>query len=76
MDLIEPFCTGPGVFIFQLAVNYFSDDPNDDNARIPNIRTKLLIDDVEVALSFIFDQSEPGNTSLFYEAVLTEESKI
>ena len=56
MDLIEPFCTGPGVFIFQLAVNYFSDDPNDNNARIPNITTKLLIDDVEVALSFIFDQ--------------------
>ena len=58
MDLIEPFCTGPGVFIFQLAVNYGSTfDAMDGSGTItPNIRTKLLIDDAEVAMTFIFDE--------------------
>ena len=31
LNLIEPFCAGPGVFIFQLTVNYFSEDPNFSN---------------------------------------------
>lgn len=46
-NLIDPFCiTEPGVIIFNLAVNYTS-----NSNRTPNVRTSLLIDGVEVALS-------------------------
>ena len=46
-DLVEAFCiTEPGVFIFNLAVNYSSED---EGTRTPNVQTMLLIDDVEVA---------------------------
>ena len=40
-DLITPFCvTGPGVFIFELAVNYGSNDGD----RVNRIMTDLKID--------------------------------
>lgn len=74
-NLIDPFCTGPGVFIFQLNVNYASEDTN--GARTPNVETMLFIDGGDpVAISKVFDEEEPTNVALFYEAVLLEESTI
>ena len=72
--MIEPFCVGPGVFVFQLSVNYFSDDP--DGAETDDIRHILRINGVNVARSRVNDEEEPTNASLFYEVLLTEESEI
>ena len=75
-DLIEAFCiTEPGVFIFNLAVNYSS---NDTGTRTPNVQTMLLIDELPVATARVNDMQEPSNVALFYEATLlgTEEIKV
>ena len=46
--LVEEFCTTEaGVFIFNLAVTYLSEDP--DGPRTPNVETMLLIDNSVVA---------------------------
>ena len=71
-DLIE-FCVGPGVLIFQIIYNPFSDD---DNTRTPNLETMLFIDGVVVADSLVFDRQEPNNIALFYEGVITEETEV
>ena len=47
-----------------------------EGARTPNVETVLLINDVEVAKSKVFDREEPTNVALFYEGVLTMESEI
>lgn len=74
-DLVDPFCAGPGVFIFQLAVNYASEATQGE--RTPNIETMLIINGGDpVALSFVFDEEEPTNVNLFYEGVLDVESSI
>ena len=75
-DLVEAFCiTEPGVFIFNLAVNYSSEDSGE---RTPNVQTMLLIDNEPVASSRVNDAQEPSNVALFYEATLlgTEEIKV
>ena len=74
--LVEPFCiTEPGVLIFNLAVNYSSED---NNTITPNVKTDLLIDGVIVASSRVNDGQEPSNVALFYEAVVegTEEVQV
>ena len=72
--MIEPFCVGPGVFVFQLSVNYFSDDTN--GAVTDEIRHILRINGDGVARSRVNDDDEPTNVALFYEVLLTEESEI
>ena len=49
-NLIDPFCAGPGVFIFQIVLNPFS-----DSGDTPEIETMLNIDSVVVADSKVVD---------------------
>ena len=73
--MVAPFCTGPGVFIFQLNVNYASEATQGE--RTPNVETMLFVNGGDpVAMSKVFDEEEPTNVALFYEAVLLEESTI
>ena len=71
-NLVEPFCiTEPGVLIFNLAVNFASED---SGTLTPNVLTMLLIDGVAVAQSRVNDDQETSNVSLFYEGtVLADE---
>ena len=71
-DLIE-FCVGPGVLIFQIIYNPFSED---DRTRIANLETMLFINGIVVADSLVFDRQEPSNIKLFYEGVITEETEV
>ena len=72
--LVPPFCiTEPGVLIFNLAVNYASNQGDD---IVPNVRTKLLIDDVVVAESRLMDEEEPNNVALFYEGEITDSAEV
>ena len=69
-DLITPFCLeGPGVFLFELAVNYGSDD----DGRVNRIETDLRVDGDSVAMSEVRDRQEPSNAALLYEMVLTDD---
>ena len=71
-NLVERFCISEtGYLIFNLAINYKS---TSGFIKItPNIRTRLYVNDVEVASSFVFDLQEPTNVALFWEGVVEED---
>ena len=72
--LIDPFCiTELGVIVFNLTVNYAS---NDALKRTPNIQTVLLIDSLKVARSFVNDDEEPINVALSYEGVVATDVQV
>ena len=48
----------------------------DTDERTPSINTKLNINGVNVAQSFVFDEEEPTNVSLFYEGRVNEGDDV
>ena len=72
--MVGPFCVSePGVFIFQLSVNYFFAAAG---GAFSSLRTELLINDVVVATSVQLDSAKPQNVVLFYEGELSGDATI
>ena len=70
-ELVNPFCViEDGYLIFNLAVNYGS--TTGFLNITPNITTRLYVNNVVVASSFVFDAQEPTNVALFWEGVVEE----
>lgn len=73
-SLVDPFCvTEPGVFIFQLSVNYNFEE---SGGPFANLATELLINDVPVARSVQIDSAKPQNVVLFYEGEVSADTSI
>ena len=73
-SLVGPFCVSePGVFIFQLSVNY---NFAAAGGAFSSLRTDLLINDLVVARSVQFDPAKPENVVLFYEGELSGDATI
>ena len=68
-DLVAPFCIKEdGYLIFNLAINYGS--TSGPMPGVPNITTKLYVNNNVVASSFVFDSQEPNNVAIFWEGVV------
>ena len=73
-DLVDPFCVSePGVFIFQLNVNYVFADTG---GAFASFTTSLLINGAVVASSQQRDTAKPENVALFYQGDLAGDATI
>ena len=77
--LIDEFCVdGPGVFMFELNVNYMKSNQDQFSEEgVPNISSVLSINNEVVASTFTFkDEGSSVNTGLFYEGVLSGKAQV